>query len=257
MTGKTSNAFKMRPSIFALTSIGCSFLLAACGGSGAKVASISDLLPARAHSAERSRQAVEEAINLLQNGKSEAARKKLAQVLKETPDYPAASNLLREIDGDPRELLGKSFESYTVASGESFSSIAQKTLGDPMMFYALARYNGFARPNALVPGQSILVPHKERRIAKKSVARPVMTKVVAKETAEAPPQKVARKAPAPAANPARARAFRASALTALNNGAVEKAVQLLRLALTNDPDNGLIKEDLGRALRIRKSLGGR
>jgi tetratricopeptide (TPR) repeat protein len=249
--------------LFTLPWIGCFLLLAACGGSGGRVAAISDLLPGSAPSAERSRHAVEEAMTLLQDGKQEAARKKLVKVLKDNPNYPAAANLLREIDSDPRELLGKSFEHYTVATGESFATIAQKTLGDSMMFYALARFNGYDRPNALVPGQSILVPQKERRAAKKPAPKAVVTKVVTKEVAEKPPQKVARKAPtqtaspAQTANPAKAKAFRASALTALNNGAVDKAINLLRLALNNDPDNSLIKDDLGRAMRIRKSLGGR
>jgi LysM repeat protein len=261
MTVKSAESFR-GPNPFTTTAwCALSLMLAACGGAGGHIASVSDLVGHSSPSPEHSQKLVEEAVSLLGEGKTDAARKRLVGALKDTPNYPAATTLLQQIDKNPAQLLGKSWAPYTVKQGDTFASIAQKTIGDPMMFYALARYNGFAEPNALTPGQSILIPQKERPPVKKAVRKPVIAKDTVRapdEPAPKPARVVERDQPAaPSANPGAAKALRASALTALNNGAVNKAVQLLRAALSQDPQNSVIKNDLGRALRIQKSLGGR
>ena len=57
-----------------------------------------------------------------------------------------------------------------------------------------------------------------------------------------------------AANPAAARAARTAGLVALNQGAVQRAVGLLRRAATLDPGNPLIARDLARAERIAATV---
>ena len=53
---------------------------------------------------------------------------------------------------------------------------------------------------------------------------------------------------------ARAAALRGQALAALNGGAADRAVSLLRQAVALNPDNEVIKRDLARAERIQATM---
>jgi LysM repeat protein len=200
---------------------------------------------------------VKDAIALLNAGKPAEARERLIAVLKVQPGDTIARNLIAQIDTDPKLLLGTQNYSYTVKQGESMSVLAQRFLGDPMKFYALARYNGIAVPTQVAPGQSILVPGKRPvAVVKKPAAKP------AAPTKAAPQSTVAAKAATPkpaarAANPALAARLRGQGLSALNAGSVDRAVALLRQALSLDPASSVIKGDLARALRIQTTVAAR
>jgi hypothetical protein len=185
--------------------------------------------------AERIRKAVE----LLGHGQAPQARLEIEAALAQDPATPQAASLLRQIDEDPKVLLGEKNYVYKVKPGETMAGLAARFLGDPMMFYALARYNGVAAPADAPLGEQLLIPG-----APKPVAPPPRKAAPAAATA----------APAAVRDPARASQLRRSALEAMNKGAVARAVPLLRQALALDPDNGLIKRDLDRAVRIQASL---
>jgi LysM domain-containing protein len=110
----------------------------------------------------RGREEVRDAIALLNRGEAVAARAKLMGVLRRQPGDDVARRLLQQIDTDPRELLGRENYSYTLRAGETLSTVAQRALGNPMLFYALARYNNIAVPESVAPGQTILVPGRPR-----------------------------------------------------------------------------------------------
>ena len=102
--------------------------------------------------------AVTRAIEMLEAGEAQAAEELLEAVLRTEPGQRRAQSLLRQIREDPRTLLGSDSFAHRVQPGESLSLIAQRFLKDPMLFYALARYNGIAVPRQLAGGQLIRVP---------------------------------------------------------------------------------------------------
>lgn len=182
------------------------------------------------------------AIDLLNQGRVAEARPVLVAALAEEPDNKVARRLMEQLDADPKTLITGKARPYTVGPGETLSMLAGRFLGDPLLFYALARYNGFAAPAHVQPGHVIQIPRN---------VRPA--------TASARPKAVAptAKAEAPAASkrdPAKAGRLRASGLDQLNRGAPGKAVALLQQALAADPGNPVIQRDLARAQRIQASL---
>lgn len=201
----------------------------------------------------RGREGVQEAIALLNRGEADPARRRLMSVLRRDPADGIARQLISQIDGDPRQILGAQSYSYTMREGETLSTIAQRAFGNPMMFYLLARYNNIAVPQSVTPGQVIQIPG--RRPSPPAERRPQQ------RPAPAPPRPQAtRPAPepaAPAANPALAARLRAQGLSALNGGAVDRSVSLLRQALAAQPENAAIRGDLARALRVQRTLQSR
>jgi hypothetical protein len=193
-----------------------------------------------------------EAIALLNAGEVAKGRAELMRALKAQPGDMIARSLLEQVDTDPRQLLGEEHYNYTVREGETFSILAQKYLGDPLLSYALARYNGLVPAAQLRPGQTILMPGK-RKLPVPPARKPA-PEAVHKPPAAAVPAPA--KPTQPAANPAQAARLRGQGLAALNAGAINKAVALLRQALALDPASPLIRNDLARALRIQRTLGG-
>jgi tetratricopeptide (TPR) repeat protein len=229
--------------------------LVACGSGGVRVSSASSKPTGGGHDANWALERVQDAIADLNQGEPEKARDQLMKALKVSPSDMLARNLLRQIDTDPRALLGAENFPYVLKEDESLSVLAGRYLHDPMLAYALARYNGLASPLDAKVGQTLLIPGK----------RPAPPAPAQKKTAPAPAKKPpvvsAKPEPAkpaqPATNPARAARLRGQGLAALNGGAINKAVALLRQALALDPANGTIKADLARALRVQATLSGR
>jgi len=182
---------------------------------------------------DRQRKAVE----LLGTGQSGQARAELAALLAEQPGNVAARKLLDQIDKDPKVLLGEKNYPYKVRAGESMSVLADRLLGDSLMFYGLARYNGIADPSQMEVGRMLLIPGVPRKAA------PAAAKAVA--------------TPAAVRNPARAAQLRGQALEQMNRGAIHQSVALLQQAQTLDPGNPAIQKDLERARRIKASVQGR
>jgi hypothetical protein len=231
------------------------FLLAACGGSP-KSASTSP--PPKNQTGDYTwigRDKVGKALALLQNGDAAGARKILAAVLDRQPGDAVARSLVKQIDEAPATLLGSESFAYTARDGDTFSSLAQRYLGDPMLFYALARYNGVAVPAALTKGTPLHIPGHLKRETPRPEARPEAVDRPAPTPAKstsAPPAKSA----APVTDPNRAAQLRAQGLEAMNRGAIARAVMLLDQASRLDPSNALIKRDLNRAIRIKHTVQG-
>lgn len=207
----------------------------------------------------RAQQLVQQAIADLNRGDAVAARRRLMAALRRQPNDAVARQFITQIDSDPVQLLGRENYSYTLRDGESLSTIASRLLGNPLMFYALARYNNIAVPTSALPGQTILIPgrrpappapppppRQQPRVAPPA-ASPQRPNVPA-----APPQAAPR-----ATNPALAARLRAQGLAAMNAGAINRAVALLRQALAQDPNNTLIRNDLARAQRIQGTVRSR
>jgi len=232
------------------------FALAGCGTvqHGAPVATPSQNAPA-ATGATMDR--LREAIADLYRGDGQAARRKLMALLHRQPGDATARRLLNTIDTDPHVLLGAENYSYTLREGETLSVIAQRALGDPMLFYALARYNNIAVPTAVTPGQVILIPGHRPAPPPPPPQRPT-PRPTPRPAPPTPGPAAQPPRPAPrATNPALAARLRGQGLAAMNAGQINRAVGLLRQALAADPDNEVIRNDLGRALRIQNTVRAR
>lgn len=179
------------------------------------------------------------AVELLDRGQSVEARAELALLLAEHPGNAVGKTLIDQIDKDPKALLGTRNYPYKVRPGETLSVLAERFLGDPLLFYALARYNGIDRPDTNEVGRTLLIPGTPRRAVATTPAAPVPAKAAA------------------TADPARANGLRRTALEAMSSGGIDRAVALLQQAAPLDPGNALIKSDLERALRIQASVRNR
>jgi hypothetical protein len=197
--------------------------------------SIAPVIPAAAEPTPRAR--VNLAAELLGAGKAGEARRELDLALAKTPRDATALHLLEQIEADPVKLLGPAHETYVVQAGDSMSVLAARFLGDPLMFYALSRYNGLAAPNALTVGRTLKIPRTKKATS------------VAHSPAEPAPLSQVRPVDAQKAN-----AVRLRALESLNTGDVTQAVALLKEAQTLDSTDPAIQRDLDRALRIEASL---
>jgi len=183
------------------------------------------------------RERIDSAVQLLGAGKAAEARKELETVLIATPRDITALRLLEQLDADPRKLLGEKSERYVVQAGDTMSGLAARFVGDPLMFYALSRYNGLAAPNSLTVGRTLKVPVREKPA---SIPEPVP------EIAHLP-----QVSPADAAQ---ANAVRLRGLESLNTGDIADAVALLQKAHDLDQTDAAIQRDLDRALRIQAAL---
>ncbi len=194
--------------------------------------------PAPLSPAATAREHVARAIEFLNEGKAAEARAGLSAALAKAPKDATALHLMEQIDADPVALLGDKSETYVVAAGDTMSGLADRFLDDPLMFYALARYNGLASPKALSVGRTLKIP-----------SRPGVSLVAAPQ-----PQPDADAPRATALNAGKASQVRLQALELLNAGDVVRAVSLLTEAQALDETNVAIRKDLERARRIQSAL---
>lgn len=176
------------------------------------------------------------AVEFLGQGQEAHAKAELVQLLEDDPGNGIGRGLLRQIETDPKVMLGEKNYEYRVKPGETLSVLADRFLGDPLLFYALARYNHVVSPDAMEAGQILLIPGTPKKAAPRTqTAKPA--------AASAGPR-----------DPARAAELRRAALAHMNRGAVDRAVPLLRQAAKADPASTPIRRDLDRAVRIQASL---
>ena len=98
--------------------------------------------------------------DLLQSGNEDQARTELKRALGLDPQNKLALSLTKQMTADPVAMLPHEPFSYTVRTGDTLALIAQRYLGDPFLFYILARYNEIKVPRQLSSGQVIQVPGK-------------------------------------------------------------------------------------------------
>lgn len=180
---------------------------------------------------------VNKAMGLLLEGKPVEARAQLMSALKDQPSNDTARKLLNQIDNDPKMVFGPRTYPYRAKPGDTASALAGRLLGDPVMFYALARLNGIDPPSKALDGLTVMIPGEPKPVVK------------------TPPRAaVAPTAIVPKRDPARANQLRAQALVQLNQGSINRAVGLLQQAAALDPSNAAIIRDLDRAQRIQRTV---
>lgn len=214
--------------------------------------------PQSAPAAATSAQNIERIAEYLNLGDTDTARKLIKASLKRDPNNATLALLRDSVTRDPVELLGpKSFD-YVVQPGETLTALADRFLGNRLMTYQLARYNGIAKPTQLAAGQTLRIPGTAPAPVRRAAPQPTRPAPVA-APARAQPSRPQAATPAAAArvDPVAARQLRTQGLSALNKGGAAKAVQLLRRAAALDPANSAIKTDLARAERIAATVRAR
>lgn len=190
----------------------------------------------------------------LNQGDVAAARKLIKTGLKRDPNNASLALLRDSVTRDPVDLLGPTSFDYVVQPGDTLAGIADRYLGNRLLTYQLARYNGIEKPALLAAGQTLRIPGKKPAPVRRPAAP---APAPAPPPRAAPPRAAATAAPAIRSDPAAARQLRTQGLAALNKGSATRAVQLLRRALTLDPANAVIKADLARAERIEATVRSR
>ncbi|MDX3909615.1 MAG: LysM peptidoglycan-binding domain-containing protein [Sphingobium sp.] len=201
-------------------------------------------------------QQMDDVLDVLDKGDEKSAQRALQQMVKRNPADADAALLLESLTADPVMFLGAKDFQYRVQPGDRLPALSQRFLGSRLKFYALARYNDIKVPASLKAGQVIRIPGDA---PPPSVVAPRPARADSPRAAPSKPAvgTTAPRAKTPELNPARAAQMRASGLTALNQGQVSRAVVLLGQASALDPANPLIKRDLQRALRIRRTVKGK
>lgn len=197
------------------------------------------------------RERVSKAIELLFQGKPAQARPLLLSALQDQPTNDMARKLLTQIDTDPKTLLGEKSYPHRARAGETASSLAADLMGDPLMFYALARYNQIDPPSRTLDGRTVMIPGEAKRAP---APRPAQAAKPATRPAQSPAQPAA---PGGGRDPARAAKLRSAGLVQMNKGAIGAAVIQLQQAQALDPGNPAIQRDLDRALRIQRTVKAR
>jgi len=155
----------------------------------------------------------------LQLGHYREGERQLRRYLQVYPDDGAAQAMLRQLTVDPEQALGHASRPYVVRTGDSYSTLAARYLGDGGRFLILARYNGSANPSMLRVGQTLRLPAS--RLA--SAAPPEGPAPTASAT------------PIDASDAAKARRLQDESLALLHKGERTQALERMDQALDADP----------------------
>ena len=184
----------------------------------------------------------------LQQGQYREARHDLRRYLQRHPDDAVARAVLRQLEADPARVLGEKSHRYVVQSGDSYSALAQRHLGDAGLFLVLARYNDSTNPSDLRIGEVIRLPGppsgesvtNSTRVeagapARRSLAPAPWPSRATVEALTLPDAPLPALRPGEADNEPTAQALQRRGLALLEEGEREAALGQLEAALERDP----------------------
>jgi tetratricopeptide (TPR) repeat protein len=158
----------------------------------------------------------------LQTGHYAEGEQALRQYLRQHPGDRAAQGMLRQLTADPERWLGSRSRAHVAQPGESWSTLADRYLGDANLFLILARYNHSTNPSLLRAGETLRIPLSARGASPATEAA----------TTDAPP---ATPAPIPESTVARARRLQDESVSLLDHGQAQQALSRMDEALRVDP----------------------
>ncbi len=178
----------------------------------------------------------------LQHGRYAEGEAALRAYLAEHPKDRLAQSMLRQLTADPQRMLGPAGSSHVVQVGESYSTLAQRYLGDAQLFLILARYNGSTEPARLRAGEKLRLPASGRGAGDDAV-------VAADSDGAAPDARLLIESPA-----ARSQRLQRESLDLLDAGRDTEALARLDAALAGDPG---LASDRGQAAALRQRVVAR
>jgi tetratricopeptide (TPR) repeat protein len=182
----------------------------------------------------------------LQNGHYATGKEQLQRYLQVHPNDRAARDLWRQLTIDPDRQLGTRSRMHVVKSGESYSSLAARYLGDADRFLVLARYNHASDPSDLRVGQRVRIPldapHASagRKADSETAATPSKTTSAPTSSASSTP-----------GNEGKAAQLQRQSVALFEQGRRTQAVDRLGKALDIDPH---LKSSGSQADSVRKQL---
>ncbi|RDI99225.1 LysM domain-containing protein [Dyella solisilvae] len=171
----------------------------------------------------------------LLHGRYSEGEQRLRQYLAKYPNDHPAQNMLRQLTGDPKAMLGAASRSYVVQSGDSYSTLAAHTLGDSNQFLVLARYNGSSNPSALRAGDTIRLPAGAARSASSSGVTSSRSNADSGATLVVTPTTPPDAAPSSESPATKAQRLQTESNALLKQGQNDQAMARLDEALTLDP----------------------
>lgn len=172
----------------------------------------------------------------LQHGHYAEGGRALKRYLVTHPDDRAARSMLHQLEADPQQWLGRETQPYVTRPGDSYSALAQRSLGDASLFLILARYNHARDPSTLLAGQTIRLPRQATAFADAG-PRPGAGDAATPAPADRP---VTSAAATPAARSAQRQQ---DAIALLAAGAWDEAVRQIDRALARDPGLATMPDD--------------
>lgn len=159
----------------------------------------------------------------------------LRRYLQQHPGDRAAGNMLRQLTVDPEQWLGDRSRAHVVQPGESWSTLAERYLGDGSLFLILARYNHSTNPSLLRAGQSLRIPLSARGAAPSTATPAIAADAV----------------PAAASPSAQAARLQDESVALLDQGHAAQALAHMDEALRIDPR---LKPTSSQAASLRSRL---
>jgi LysM repeat protein len=203
------------------------------------------------------------AVEQLESGHEAEAAAEVQRALAADPGNKLALSLKRQME-EPSSLPREHFP-YTVRKDDSLSSIAKRFMGDPYLFWTLARYNDLKVPKQLQQGQVIRVPGKAPPPEPKPEPRP-QPEPKAQPAPQPPPEPKPQPEPKPPPQPAKPPVDTAEQTKAKINAATKAAkdasarrdldgeIKNWDIVLALDPGNAIAKSERERAIRRKKIL---
>ncbi|TPG46331.1 LysM domain-containing protein [Rhodanobacter glycinis] len=171
--------------------------------------------------------------NELQLGHYSEGEKALRWYLKQHPGDRAAQAMLRQLTADPRQMLGDRWRPHVVQSGDSYSTLATRYLGDPNLFLILARYNNSSNPSMLRAGETLHMPASAKGTSSAPETPPAVPGDDDRGAIAAAPQAIA--TPATELPAAKARRLQNESVALLDQGHKDQALARLGEALAIEP----------------------
>ena len=163
-----------------LTAGGCSTISGVVDSIGSSKTESDPVEPEVAAAEIPAQERLQQALRLLEQGNTVVARRELVIYLQQQPDNEIASNLMLQIDTPTADYFPPDYKIVRLPSGGSLSTLAERYLGDPYQFHALAKYNEITQPGKLEQGQAIKIPLTDhaRRAFKAAASRTASTSEV-------------------------------------------------------------------------------
>jgi LysM repeat protein len=212
---------------------------------------------------------IQQARVLLNDGEEDKARAELECAQQMDNDNKQVACLLRGITVDLSSAQAGDSTPYTVRSGETLGSIAQRFLGDSCEFYMLSRFNKMKSPKQLPVGQLIRLPGRINIAAPPppqpqppvtaAPARPVP--VPAPPRVEAPPppppvEVVKKQEPSPETRRAEVERHYRRGLEAYRRQNLGAAISAYDAVLALDPNHGGARVGRQQAFELQEKLKG-
>lgn len=169
------------------------------------------------------------------HGRYAEGEQHLRQYLAKFPTDRAAQSLLRQLTVDPNTALGKQSRPYVVQPGDSYNTLAARSLGDSSQFLLLARYNGSTNPSSLRVGETIRLPQSPARASRSPDTAAPKPNTPNRSSAPVSPVATTDAAPATESPAAKAQRLQLESNALAQQGQNDQAMLRLDQALTIDP----------------------